>query len=115
MKRIQKFAAASVMAVIMGAGSPVMAAQDRSNVYNDRGAQHQSVDPRRTGQSNNNRSDDQRWNRDGRYRNDRGYGYAPVYESAPIYAGPVYDNYYTASHEGRTAAIIAGSAAADHR
>jgi hypothetical protein len=78
-----------------------MAAQDRNDVYNQPGARYQSVDHRRDGERND------------RYRDDRGYGYAPVYQSAPVYAGPVYeDGYYNRSHDGRTAAIVAGSAAA---
>jgi hypothetical protein len=133
MKRIQRFAAVNVIAALMAAGIPAMAAQHDNDVHNRGGMQHQSADQRGArgwnGNSNRNiRSDDSmhRERRDygSNYRDDRGYVAAtPVY-SAPVYSRPVYSNgyydsgYYDSgyydnrSHNGRTAAIIGGSAAA---
>ena len=141
MKRIQKFAAVNVIAALIGAGIPAMAAQDGHDVYTRGGMQYQSAGHRGNQEWNDNRNrgsrNDGGWNRDRRdydrrddrrgYRDDRGYGYgyrdnggygysyapAPVYLAAPAYGGPVYDGYYyDRNHDGRTAAIIGGSAAA---
>jgi hypothetical protein len=126
MKRIQKFAAINVIAALVGTGIPAMAAQNGHDIYN-RGMQYRSGDHRGGRQSNDNRNrefrNDDRGGRgsrdyDGRDRGrDYGYGYAPapVYQSAPVYSAPVYDNgyYYDRTHNGRSAAIIGGSAAAE--
>ena len=120
MKRIQKFVVASVIAVLAGTGIPAMAAQDRHDVYNRAGIQYQAADQRGNREWSENRNRDYRdhggRDRASSHRDDRGYDYisAPVYQTAPVYSGPVYaDGYYSDdSHNGRTAAIIAGSAAA---
>ena len=120
MKRIQKFAAGTVIAALVGTGIPAMAAQDRHDVYDRAGIQYKSADHRSNREWSDNRNRD--FPKDGAqdrgswYRDDRSYGYvsAPVYQAAPVYSGPVYeDGYYSDdTHSGRTAAIIAGSAAA---
>jgi hypothetical protein len=126
MKRIRKFTAIKIIAALVAAGIPAVAAQD--GYHNNRGEmQYQSAG-----------RDDRQWNRDGRaydrrdndrrdydrrdddrgYRGNWGYGYAyapvPVHPPEAVYAAPAYDNgYYEGrTHNGRTAAIIGGSAAA---
>ena len=130
MKRIQKFAAATVIAALAGTGIPAIAAQDRHDAYDRAGIQYQSGDQHSDREWSDNRNrdyrNDDRRDRDRRdydsrdrgYRDDRSYSYgyvpAPVYQAAPVYGGPVYEDGYYAddSHSGRTAAIVAGSAAA---
>jgi hypothetical protein len=129
MKRIQKFLAVNIVGVLIGTGIPAMAAQGGHDGYNRGGTQYESADYRGNRDRNesrmhnvqNDRRDRDRGSYDRRdhgrgYRADRGdgYGYAPVYQSAPVYRGPVYnDGYYdNRSHNGRTAAIIGGSAVA---
>lgn len=108
MKRIQKFVAVSVMGALIGAGVPAMAAEHGHDAHGRAAVQAQSARSRSDRGWNNDRNryraNDDRWNRD------RGYVYAP----APVYSGPVYDyGYYDQrTHNGRTAAIIGGSAAA---
>jgi hypothetical protein len=125
MKRIQKFAALSVIAALVGTGIPAIAAQNGHDIYN-RGMQYRSDDHRgnrewndnrNRGYGNEDRGDRGRRDYDARDRGrDYGYGYAPapVYQSTPVYGGPVYDNgyYYDRTHNGRAAAMIGGSAAA---
>ena len=125
MKRTQKFAAASIIAALIGTGTPAMAAQNRHDVYNRAATQYRSADRARDREWNDNRnrdfSNDNRWARDRRdndrherdasHRDAHSYGYS--YAPAPVYAGPVYgDGYYDRTDNGRTAAIIGGSAAA---
>ena len=116
MIRIQKFAAVNVIAALVGIGIPAMAAQDRCDVPGR--LQYESVDHRSQHQWNDDRDRRDYDRRDGGfgYRDHRGYGYAyaPAYEAAPVYGGPVYNGgYYDhRGHEARTAAIIGGSAAA---
>lgn len=105
MKRLQKFAAISVMAALTGTGVPAMAAQGRYGVHNRGGAQYASAS----------RRDHHDWSRD-RDRNhrqdirqDRNRGYDFRRSPAPVYERGYYDQ---RSHNGRTAAIIGGSAAA---
>lgn len=115
MKRIKKFAAVNVIAALLVTGIPALAAEEGHEGYNRGGEQHQSVN-QRNGPDRGRLDYDRRDGRGG-YQDDRGYGYAyapgPVYEPAPVYGGPVYDGsyYYGRSHDGRTAAIIGGSAA----
>lgn len=128
MRRIQKFAAVNVIAALMAAGIPAMAAQHDNDVHNRGTMQHQSANQRgdRGWNGNQNRSirNDDSMRRDRRdygsnYRDNRGYvPVTPVY-SAPVYGAPVYssgyyDNGYydNRSHDGRTVAIIGGSVAA---
>lgn len=117
MKRIQKFAAINVIVALLGTGIPVLAAE---NGHGDRGGtQYESADHRgnRDGRDNQNRNfrSDNRRDRDRGhgYVDDRIYGYAPapVYQPAPVYVRPA-PIYVDRSHDGRTAAIIGGSAAA---
>ncbi|HSU31072.1 MAG TPA: hypothetical protein VLJ11_07540 [Bryobacteraceae bacterium] len=132
MKRIQKLLAVNVIAALIGTGIPAMAAQDGNHAYNRGGMSYESADHQDYRERNDSQmhrfQKDERRDRDRRdyERRDQGrdyraghgygYGYAPsrVYESAPIYNGPVYnDGYYDhRSHNGRTAAIIGGSAVA---
>jgi hypothetical protein len=132
MRRIQKFAAINLIAALVGAGIPAMAAQDGYDVHNRGGMQHQTADRRGDNQWNNNGNRDSRNNNrvdrdrhdydrrgDNRgYGEDHGYAYgyapAPVYQPAPVYVGPAYNDgyYYDRTHNGRTAAIIGGSVAA---
>lgn len=127
MKLIQKLVAVNVIAVLMGTGIPAMAAQNGHDVHDRGGMQYQSADHRgnrdwhdnqnRNVRNNDRRDRDQRdYGRQGYEDRGHGYGYvpAPGYQPAPVYRGPVYDNgyYYDRSHDGRTAAIIGGSAAA---
>jgi Glycine zipper len=130
MKRIQKFLAINIVGALIGTGIPAMAAQGGHDGYNRGGMQYESADHRGYRERdesrmhdfrNDDRRDGDRGSHDrgdqGRgYRADRGagYGYAPAYQSAHVYRGPVYnDGYYDqSSHNGRTAAIIAGTAAA---
>jgi hypothetical protein len=117
MKGIQKFAAVNVIAALLGAGVPAMAAQRGHEAYGRAGVQSQSIRHRNDREWNDGRAgytrNDDRWDRD--YydnRRDRGPGY--IYAPAPAYREPVYDNRYDyhRTHNGRTAAIIGGSAAA---
>jgi hypothetical protein len=102
MKRIQKFAAVNVLAALIGTGVPAVAEQRHDNAYDHARVQYQQ------------RRDHDRRDVVRTYRDDRGYGYAyapaPVYQPAPVYAGPVY--YDEGAHDARTGAIIGGSAAA---
>jgi len=110
-KRIQKFVAINLMAVLVGI--PAMAAQHGHDGHGHGEVQSQYVEHRdggwNDGRARQVRNDD-RWERDRGYR----YAPAPVYQSAPIYAAPGYaEGYYCPpTHNGRTAAIIGGSAAA---
>lgn len=117
MKRIQKFVAVNVMAVLIGAGVPAMAAERGHDMHGRSEIQSHQADRRGDRDSHNDQSryrrSDDRWDRarkDNRRDYDRGYVYAPT----PVYRGPVYDTgYYDRdTHNGRTAAIIGGSAAA---
>src|SRR4051812_49157324 len=116
MIRIQKFAAVNVIAALVGIGIPAMAAQDRYGVPGR--LQYESADHRSEHQWNDDRDHHEYHRRNGGfgYRDHRGYGdaYAPAYEAAPEYGGPAYNGGYydDRGHEGRTAAIIGGSAAA---
>jgi hypothetical protein len=130
MKRIPKFLAVNVVVALIGTGIPAMAAQGGHDVYNRGGTQYDSADHRGYRERNESRMrdfrNDDRRDRDRRsydrrdqgfgYRDNRGngYGYAPVYHSAPVYGEPAYnDGYYDHhTHNGRTAAIIGGSAVA---
>ena len=113
MKRIQKFAAVNLIAVLMGAGIPAMAAQHSSGNYG-----HAQVRSQRNDRQNRDRNRDRNNDRNNDWRDrGRGYAYAPppvVYAPAPFYRESVYDNgyYNQPTHNGRTAAIIGGSAAA---
>lgn len=123
MKRIQKFAAVNVIAVLLGTGVPVMAAQDGHYGYYGGSAQHESADHCDYREHNGDRvRDDRRAYGRGDYgRGDQGraygdyrggnygYGSAPVYRSGRGYDDGYYDH---RTHNGRTAAIIGGSAAA---
>jgi hypothetical protein len=112
MKRIKKFAAINIIVALLGTGIPVLAAQ---NGYGDRGrAQHESADHRdsRDNQNRNVRNDNRGdQDRDRGYVDNRGYGYGYAYAPAPVYVQPA-PVYVDRSHDGRTAAIIGGSAAA---
>jgi hypothetical protein len=122
MKRIRNYAAVTVIAALIGSGIPAMAAQHGENGYNRGGMRYEAADHRSDRDRNNNRWDSDRrgydrrdYDRGSGYNRGYSYGYAeaPVYEPAPVYGGPVYDDgYYRRSHNGRTAAIIGGSAAA---
>jgi len=106
MKPIQKLTAVIAMAGFLGMGVPVLAAPQEhegrtsTSYYSNgqRGNPFTQTNQRRFGQ-------DDRVDR-------RGPG--PVYYSAPAYGGPVYGyGYYDhRTHNGRAAAIIAGSTAA---
>ena len=123
MKRIQRFAAVNVIAALMVAGIPAMAAQHDNDVHNRGAMQHQSAGQRgaRNWNGNGNRGfrNDNSMHHDrrdygGNYREDRGYVAAePVYV-APVYSNGYYDNGYDydRNHNGRTVAIIGGGAAA---
>lgn len=115
MKHIQKFVAVGVIAALAGAGLPAMAAE---HSYQDRGRiQYQSAGHRNDRDGSRDRNhyfgNDDRWDR-GRIDTRHGQSPAYVYAPAPVYRGPVYDYGYSGyrSHNGRTAAIIGGSAAA---
>lgn len=125
MKRIQKFLAVNVMAALIGAGAPAIAAEHGHDYHGRSDVQSHVADHRNDRDWNNDRNrrygnddhwnhrNDDHWNRnrnDNRRDYDRGYVYAPT----PVYRGPVYENgYYDRdTHNGRTAAIIGGSAAA---
>ncbi len=122
MKRIQKFAAVNLIAVLMGAGIPAMAAQHGPGAYGRTGVQSQSghrSDREWNNSRNGQRRNDRQWNQnrnDNRRDRAQSYVYAPtpVYQAAPVYRGSVYNNgYYDhRTHNGQTAAIIGGSAAA---
>jgi hypothetical protein len=121
MKRIQKFVAVNVMAALIGAGVPAIAAEQghdhgRSEIQSHAFDHHENRG--RNNDRNRRYGNNDRWDRDRndhRRDYDRGYVYAP----APVYRGPVYENGYyddgyydRETHNGRTAAIIGGSAAA---
>lgn len=113
MKRIQKFAAVSILGALIGTGIPAMAAQNGYEGYGRGGMQYQSADHRGDRQWNDDRNrefrgegrrDYDRRDYDRRdydqhdynwRERDRGYGYssgnafAPAYEPRPVYAGPV--------------------------
>ena len=117
MKRIQKFLAVNVVAALIGAGVPAIAAERGHDTHGRSEIQSHVSERRGDRDGNNDRNrhyeNDNRRDRsrdDNRRDYDRGYIYAP----APVYRGPVYDNgYYDRdTHNGRTAAIIGGSAAA---
>ncbi len=115
MKRIQKFVAVNAMAALIGAGVPAIAAERGHDDHGRSEIQSHPADHRGDRAWNNDRGrhyeNDDRGRNDNRRDYDRGYVYAP----APVYRGPVYDNgyYYDRdTHNGRTAAIIGGSAAA---
>lgn len=123
MKRIQKFLAVNVIAGLIGAGVPAMAAEHGYDTHGRSEMQSHAADRRGDRERNNDRSrhygNDDRGRNDnrhdhGRDNNRRDYEHGYVYAPAPVYRGPVYENgYYDRdSHNGRTAAIIGGSAAA---
>ncbi|HEY7305965.1 MAG TPA: hypothetical protein VH601_17705 [Bryobacteraceae bacterium] len=109
MKRIQTFAAVNIIAALLGAGVPALAAQHGYDLHGRAGMQSRSSEYRDRHPGN-----DDRWDRDhhdGWRDREPAYVYAP----APVYRAPAYDdNYYydRQTHNGRTAAIIGGSAAA---
>ncbi|MGH9640191.1 MAG: hypothetical protein ACRD3Y_09030, partial [Bryobacteraceae bacterium] len=105
MKRFQKFAAVSVLAALMGAGVPAMAAQGRYGDHDRGRAQYVSSSQRNDHNWNDHRNRDRRND----YRQDRERAYVPAYLPAPVYERGYYDR---RGHDGRTAAIIGGSAAA---
>jgi Ni/Co efflux regulator RcnB len=145
MKLIRNYVAVTVIAALIGTGTPAMAAQDGADVRNGGGMRYQSADHRGDREWNDKRSrelrNDNRSDRDRRNydrsnydrsnydrsnydrsnydrhdydrgsRYDRGYSYG--YAGAPVYSEPVYDDgyQYRRTHNGRTAAIIGGSAA----
>ena len=91
-----------------------MAAQN-GQYADDNGMQYKSIDHRARRQRNDNR--DREFRNEDRGRGDydtrdraRDYGYAytpaPVYQSAPVYGGRVYENGYHSdrTHNGRAAA-----------
>jgi hypothetical protein len=111
MKRIQKFAAVNVIAAFLGAGVPAVAAQHGYDLHARAGMQ-----PRSSGYRDRHDGRNDRWDRD-RHDDwrDRDRGTAYVYAPAPGYRAPAYgkNHYYDRqTHNGRTAAIIGGSAAA---
>jgi hypothetical protein len=124
MKRIQKFAAACIIAALIGTGAPAIAAENRHDVHDRAATQYRSADSNRDRDFRNDnrwardRRDYDRHERDADYRDARTYSYsyapAPVYQPAPVYGQPVYKGgyYYEPMRNGRTAAIIGGSAAA---
>ncbi|HEX7361484.1 MAG TPA: hypothetical protein VF283_13425 [Bryobacteraceae bacterium] len=95
MKHFQRFAALTVIAALAGTGVPAMA-QGRYDVHNRGQVQYASRGHRDSHDWNNNRNRNDR--RDVRYNPDRNRGYRDYYDQR--------------SHNGRTAAIIGGSAAA---
>jgi hypothetical protein len=122
MTRIRQFTAAA-LAALMLSGIPALAAQAGYN-SRDRGAMHyrsaqhqdqQRVD--RYGSDRERRRYDEREYARG-HSDNRAYAYdrtyAPAYGRSPVYAVPAYDYPYAYqhTHNGRTAAIIGGSAAA---
>jgi hypothetical protein len=95
MKRFKRFAAVTVMAAVASTGLPAMA-QGRYDVHNRGQVQYASRGHQDSHDWNNNRNRNDR--RDVRYNRDRDRGYRHDYDQR--------------SHNGRTAAIIGGSAAA---
>lgn len=107
MKRFQKFAAITAMAALTGTGIPAVAAPGPHDSHDRRVVQYAHPNHR------DHRSDSRQNFRQDR---DRGYvaRYAPAPIPAPVYVRGYYDRgyYEEPSHNGRTAAIIGGSAAA---
>lgn len=103
MKRFQKFAAITAMAALTGTGIPAVAAPAPHGGHDREAVQYARGNHR-----------DHRSNV--RQDRDRGYvsGYMPAPVPAPVYGRGYYDGGYydQRSHDGRTAAIIGGSAAA---
>lgn len=104
MKRFKRFAAVTVMAALASTGLPAMA-QGRYDVHNRGQVQYASRGHQDSHDWNNNRNRNDRRDirnrndrRDVRYNRDRDRGYRHDYDQR--------------SHNGRTAAIIGGSAAA---
>lgn len=105
MKRLQKFAAVSMIAALTGTGLPAMAAQGRYDAHDRGRTQYVSANDRNHRDWNSNRNGDHRQE----VRQDRNRGYDVRYAPAPVYERGYYDQ---RSHDGRTAVIIGGSAAA---